>query len=159
MTGTRSDRLAKVVGTSVFIGHFPIFPGTVGSLPGILIYVLLSLKVEAFRGFGIAWLILLAAILLGGSLAAHRCEELYGNDDKKIVIDEVWGMLIALQALPLAVKWIVAAFFLFRFFDIVKPPPARKVERVGGGVAIMLDDGVAGIYTAFILYILKIAFG
>lgn len=158
MTGTLTDKLAKFVGTSIFVGQFPIFPGTVGSLPGLIIYVVLSLNVGSFSSFGTSWVVLLGALLVGGSVAAHRCEQIYGNDDKRIVIDEVWGMLVALQGVPVETKWIAAAFFLFRFFDIVKPPPARRCERLGGGIAIMLDDGIAGFYTALILYLSRLVF-
>jgi len=159
LSESRVDRLAKIVGTSVFIGYFPIFPGTVGSLPGLIIYIVLSLKFAAFNGLGIAWSVLLGAIFVGGAIAADRCERIYGNDDKRIVIDEVWGMLVALQGVPLQAKWLIIGFLMFRFFDVVKPYPARKAERLGGGIAIMLDDGIAGAYSAVIVCLLRLLAG
>jgi len=158
LTRSPIDRLATAVGTSIFIGYFPIFPGTVGSLPGLVIYVLLS-RVEIFSGFGLPWLVLLGVVFAGGAVSAHRCEKIFGNDDKRIVIDEVWGMMIALQGVPVEARWLLSSFLLFRFFDIIKPYPARRAERLGGGAAIMLDDGIAGFYTAVIIYVLRLFTG
>ena len=101
----------------------------------------------------IACLLIAAVVVtLVGTWAASRVESLHGTKDPhKVVIDEVAGQLIALIAIPLqAETWwtIVLAFLLFRFFDIVKPYPARNFENLHGGLGIMADDVVAGIYAA-----------
>ena len=156
MTRTLTDRVAAATGTGAYSGYFPIFPGTAGSVAGIVLYLILVAAGVLSQGLSLGWVATLAGIFAVGVPAAHRCESMYGPDDKRIVIDEVWGMLIALFLLPVSWKWILAAFVLFRFFDVVKPFPGRHVERMGGGLAIMLDDGIAGVYTAAILHVARV---
>jgi phosphatidylglycerophosphatase A len=100
-----------------------------------------------------AQLVLITLITLVGIWAASRTEKLLGRKDPgKVVIDEVAGQLIAL--LPLVPRhdpgWmsILAAFLLFRLFDIIKPYPARRLEGLESGLGIMADDIVAGAYAA-----------
>ena len=159
MRRSLADRLAAVVGTGLYSGYFPVFPGTVGSAAGVVLYLILIKSGALTEGSPGGWVITLAALFAVGVPAAHRCEKLYGHDAKPIVIDEVWGMLISLALLPVTWKWILAAFVLFRFFDVVKPYPARRAERVGGGLGIMLDDGVAGLYTLVVLHVAKSLLG
>jgi phosphatidylglycerophosphatase A len=151
------------------VGYLPLAPGTWGSLVGIGIYFLLQSITYRFIGWAVransvifvspwslflaAELILITVITLVGIWAATRTEKLSGRKDPgKVVIDEVAGQLIAL--LPIVPRldpgWssIVAAFVLFRFFDIVKPYPARRFERLESGLGIMSDDIVAGAYAA-----------
>ena len=78
-------------------------------------------------------------------------ERYWGKDPSKVVIDEVSGMAIGLLLLPVNVKYLFAAFILFRFFDIVKPLYIRKIEALPRGWGIMLDDVAAGIYTNVLL--------
>ena len=102
------------------------------------------------------WLAVLLVVFAVGVAASRRCEMIWGNDDKKIVVDEIWGMMISLFLVPVSVLFIVAGFFVFRFLDIVKPPPARRLEGVEGGWGVMLDDGMSGVYTCLILQVLKL---
>jgi phosphatidylglycerophosphatase A len=155
LKGSFADRLATAIGTGLYSGYFPIFPGTAGSVAGILLYlILVGLGVLA-EAHSAAWIVVLGLLFAGGVASAHRCEALFGHDNKRIVIDEIWGMVIALYALPFSWKWMLAAFVVFRLFDIVKPFPAGRAEKIGGGLAIMLDDGVAGAYTAAALHIFR----
>src|SRR6185436_6394840 len=92
-------------------------------------------------------------ITLAGIWAASRTEKLSGKKDPgKVVIDEVAGQFIALMPVPfmLGAAWwsTILAFVLFRFFDIVKPYPARRLESLEAGLGIMADDIVAGVYAA-----------
>jgi phosphatidylglycerophosphatase A len=151
-----AERLAVVIGTGFGSGYFPIFPGTVGSVVGIGVYLVLLWLGVLSDAFGLGWPITLGVIFLVGVPSARRCEAMFGDDSKRIVIDEVWGMLIAVLLLPATWKWVLAAFVLFRFFDVVKPFPARRFERVGGGYGVMLDDGVAGAYANVVLQGLRI---
>ena len=164
---TASDYLAIALATSG-VGYIPIAPGTFGSLVGIGLWVglrgmfLAVLWPAAARNnlnlvhisYALIACLLIAAVVvtLVGTWAASRVERLQGTKDPhKVVIDEVAGQLIALIAIPLqAETWwtIVLAFLLFRFFDIVKPYPARNFENLHGGLGIMADDVVAGIYAA-----------
>jgi phosphatidylglycerophosphatase A len=102
------------------------------------------------------WLVTIALVFAAGVPCARRCEALFGPDNKRIVIDEVWGMLIAVFLLPPTWVWVSAAFVLFRFFDVVKPFPARRVEHVGGGFGVMLDDGIAAVYANAVLHGLRV---
>lgn len=161
------DYLALAIATCG-VGYIPLAPGTFGSLVGVGLWVLLRslffsfLSLMAGRSdlnllhitYSLVALELTVAILvaMAGTWAASRVEKLHGvKDPGKVVIDEVAGQLIALAAVPLVVgSWwtIVAAFLLFRFFDIVKPYPARRLESLHGGLGIMADDVVAGAYAA-----------
>jgi phosphatidylglycerophosphatase A len=154
------------------VGYLPLAPGTWGSLVGIGLYLLVrgvSMKlffgVAAERNFNllnvyygvIAFeLVVVFAVALAGTWAASRTEKLSAKKDpSKVVVDEVVGQFIALMPVPfvLGAAWWAAilAFILFRFFDIVKPYPARKLESLHGGLGIMADDVVAGVYAAIVV--------
>lgn len=162
------DYLALAIATCG-VGYLPLAPGTWGSLLGVGLYLgLQSLIVPFVQAFArpnsvrfiSTWSLFLAAelalitlITLVGIWAASRTEKLAGRKDPgKVVIDEVAGQLIAL--LPIVPRldpgWmsIIAAFLLFRLFDIVKPYPARRFEKLESGLGIMSDDIVAGAYAA-----------
>lgn len=149
-----SDYLALAIATCG-VGYLPLAPGTWGSLVGVGIYlVLLSfLRFSPWAVFIAVELVLITAITLVGFWAGSRTEKLLGRKDPgKVVIDEVAGQLIAL--LPIVPGFdpgwvsIIAAFLLFRFFDIIKPYPARRLEKLESGLGIMCDDLVAGAYAA-----------
>ncbi len=99
------------------------------------------------------WLLLLITIVitLTGVYAGNKVEPLWGKDSYRVVIDEVAGMLVTLLFLPHVALLLLAGFILFRFFDIVKPLFIRRVENMPGGIGVMLDDVLAGIYANIIL--------
>jgi phosphatidylglycerophosphatase A len=136
------------IATLGFIGRLPFAPGTFGSLAAMVFFVLLKppFSVQAF---------LLIAITLVGTIASHHTEKLLEEKDSRhIVIDEFAGYTLSILSLPSAISYFVAAFLLFRFFDILKPPPIRWIERIlPGGIAIMADDLMAGIYANAVLQI------
>jgi phosphatidylglycerophosphatase A len=151
------DYLALAIATCG-VGYLPLIPGTFGSLLGVAIFLALT-RVAA------GTMLLVVAILaftFAGIWAGTRTEEISGRKDPgKIVVDEVAGQLIAL--LPLAfVKWsitmVMVSFILFRFFDIVKPYPANRLQELKGGVGVMCDDLVAGAYAAIIVWIITARF-
>ena len=127
-----------------FLGCSPVAPGTAGTLGGVLIAFLLRDQ-QLFP----VWVLLVCAALYAATAPLGRWAERYaGKKDPGIfVMDEVIGYLITVIWLrgpsPLA---LAVAFFVFRFFDIVKPPPARAMERIPGGHGILLDDVVAGVW-------------
>jgi phosphatidylglycerophosphatase A len=86
------------------------------------------------------------AIALGIPAATRVARESGINDPSFVVIDEVAGQMIALIAAPVRWKTLLAGFILFRAFDIMKPPPLRRLEKIPGGRGIMLDDVGAGLY-------------
>jgi phosphatidylglycerophosphatase A len=152
---TVARRLAQAFGTGFYSGYFPIAPGTVGSAVGVVIYAVLVrlgvLSPSSLTG----WFAVTSVVLGLGWASAWHLERRYGPDDKRIVVDEVWGMLLAIAFLPASPRYVAGGFLLFRFFDIVKPFPARRAERVGKGLGVMLDDGVAGIYANLVLVVVR----
>ncbi len=143
--------LARLVGTFFYLGYVPKGPGTAGSLGALaLAWWLHTYEGVPAAGFAVYALLLLAP----ASWAAGRVAEDIGKKDPQIVvIDEVVGQWIALAgASTLNWKSWLGAFLLFRAFDIWKPPPVRQLERVAGGAGIVLDDVMAGIYAALVLY-------
>jgi phosphatidylglycerophosphatase A len=139
------------------VGFIPLAPGTWGSLVGVGIYLLLRTKpLSGLLGFEFTLVLTIQIITLLGIWAASRTERMTGRKDPgKVVVDEVAGQLVSLipTLMPIlsAPIWIMVSFILFRFFDIVKPYPARDMERLHGGLGIMCDDWVAGIYAATVL--------
>lgn len=155
------DLLAVAVATGLGIGFIPFAPGTFGSLLGVAIcYGLLNLF--KFTPEALLQSMLVAVVLSAvfGVWAASRAERVFGRKDAgQIVIDEVCGQLIAFVFLAPALgriggEWraaLIIGFLLFRFFDIVKPYPIRRLESLGSGLGVMADDVLAGIYAALAL--------
>ena len=92
-------------------------------------------------------IIITIVITLAGVWSSSIVETIWGKDPSKVVIDEVAGMCVALLFLPVSVKYLLSAFILFRFFDIVKPLYIKRLERLPKGWGIMFDDVLAGTYT------------
>ena len=134
-------QLGVALGTVGGAGFFPIAPGTVGSAVGILVYL-------ATRHW--AWpaqLGLLVAITIVGIWAADvTAKALNREDPGPVVIDEVAGQLVTLFMTGAGLYGAIIGFFVFRIFDIIKPWPARQLEDLPGGVGIMADDLMAGVY-------------
>jgi len=124
------------------VGFVPIAPGTFGSAVGLAVYAAVSVTnrwaVEA---------LVLAVILAVGIWAADHVEREMGKDPGAEVIDEVAGMLVTLAFLDVSVTGALVGFFIFRALDVIKPPPARRLEDLHGGPGIMFDDVMAGIYS------------
>jgi phosphatidylglycerophosphatase A len=136
--------LALLIGTFFYTGLSPVSSGTVGSLAAAAIYYFLP----AFQNLVIlviGIMVVLAAGIWSGGVVERALKV---QDPGIVVIDEVLGQWIALLTIQYAgnLKYTIAAFLFFRFFDIIKAPPARYFEKMHGGTGIMLDDAVAGIY-------------
>ena len=151
-----TDYLALSIATCG-VGYLPLAPGTFGSLVGVGIFLLLA---RALSGNALVVVVLVAivAVTCAGTWAATRTEQLSGRKDPgKVVVDEVAGQFIALFPLTLFARWstvaVIVSFILFRFFDIVKPYPANRLQELNGGAGVMLDDLVAGVYGAIIVSI------
>ena len=99
-------------------------------------------------------IVLGAALLSIGAISANVVEKIWGRDPGKINIDEIAGMVIALAGLPKTIWLWLTAFIIFRLLDIFKPFPIRSTERLPGGIGIMADDIMAGIYTNLICWFL-----
>ncbi|ABB30441.1 phosphatidylglycerophosphatase A [Geobacter metallireducens RCH3] len=131
-------------------GFFPVASGTVGTLGAIPLYLVLARLP--------LWLYLLTLVpfFFLASWVSGAAEREFGEKDSgKIVIDEVIGFLITMAGAPVHWRSIVIGFLLFRFFDIVKVPPARYFDRqVKNGYGVVLDDVVAGIYACVVLHVI-----
>jgi len=167
----RLSLLTNLVATGFFSGYVPWASGTAGSMVGVLLYLIPGAENPP---------VLLVLIVLGfaaGVFTSGRVAAVEGNrlsataratkelfqpgahevpDPSIVVIDEIVGMWIALFMVPHAVIGIGSAFVFFRIFDIVKPPPARQLERLPRGWGIMLDDVVAGMYANILTQLLSI---
>lgn len=131
-------------------GLAPVAPGTFGTLMAIPLYLLLM----QFSP-GVYLLILLLTFLLGIAICGVSAAKLGVHDHPGIVWDEFVGYWLTMFMAPAGWLWIVVGFVLFRFFDILKPWPIRSIDqRVSGGLGIMLDDVLAGIYSLIILQLL-----
>lgn len=135
-------RLAVFIATFAYSGYFPVAPGTVGSAVGLLVYLLVWWSESA-----LVEVALIAALFGLGVWAGTAAERYFGGiDPGPIVIDEVVGMLITLAFIPVGLSGAVAGFILFRVFDVIKPYPAGRLERLHGGLGVMADDAMAAVY-------------
>lgn len=147
--------LARLISTGIGIGYSPLAPGTMGALAIAILY---------WFAPTFTWPALLLIILLLTALGIPcatiterevklRLGEARGQDPSIVIIDEIIGMLVALIAIPKTPRFLLLSFLLFRFFDIVKPFPIRKIEKLPAGWGIVLDDVMAGIYANLLLQV------
>lgn len=167
------DYLALAIATCG-VGYLPLAPGTWGSALAVGFYLWLHRQWfphndlpegGSVRTFMLVQVVLVLTITVIGTWAATQTERISGRKDPgKVVVDEVAGQLIALMAVPTGV-WIgfpvpvLVAFILFRIFDIVKPYPARRLEGIPGGLGIMADDLVAGLYAYLGVILIRVISG
>jgi phosphatidylglycerophosphatase A len=141
--------LASVFGA----GYAPVASGTVGSFVTVVAVWLLPLTPLRIA-------VALVVVTLVGIWAGSRVERLLGKKDPGvIVIDEVAGMLLSVILLPRTIPVLVTAFLLFRLFDIWKPFPARESQALTGGMGVMVDDLVAGVYALVLVLGARAFFG
>jgi len=152
---TARDRALLAVATGLGSGYAPVAPGTAGTLVGlVLAWALSGLPLWGY-------LAATAAVSALGVVASARAEALLGRKDPgAIVIDEIAGILVTLIGVPATGPLLVAGFFLFRAFDILKPFPCRWAERrLPGGLGVMADDLMAGVYACLVLHLLHLTLG
>jgi phosphatidylglycerophosphatase A len=135
-------------------GLAPKAPGTFGTLVAVPIYLLMQdLPMLVYLG------LVLAGSLLGIWVCGQTSKDLGVHDHGGIVWDEIIGYLLTMALAPAGWVWIVIGFLLFRFFDILKPWPIRWFDQqVAGGLGIMLDDLLAGVYAALVMLLLERGF-
>ncbi len=145
------DKLIMAIASGCYTGYLPIAPGTWGTLVAFPLHLLL-IRLSQGGYYASLGLIFGVAVLTAGS-----AEKILDRGDPGIVvIDEIIGMLIGLIGAPIKALPLIMAFFLFRFFDIVKPFPASWADaHLHGGLGIVLDDVIAGIYTLLVMQMLK----
>ena len=148
--------------TAFYSGYSPVAPGTAGTLVAMAIYILENLVFAGTDPFALnifnlvfVLIIIYPCIKLGDS-----AEIFYkSKDPQHVVLDEVLGYWIGILFIPFSFSSAIAAFVLFRIFDIIKPFPARSLESLTGGLGIMIDDIIAGLYTLACMHIILYYFG
>lgn len=138
----------KMISSGLYLGYSPIAPGTAGSILGVLIYLQL-------REFPTIYILVVMLLFAVGFLLCGRAERIFGKKDSpRIVIDEIASMSLIYLFIKPTWLMVIAGFLFFRIFDIIKPPPARKVEALAGSAGVMLDDLIAAVYTIIALAII-----
>jgi phosphatidylglycerophosphatase A len=147
------DRLAFALASVFGAGYAPVASGTVGSFVTVVAIWLLPLT-------PLRILLALVVVTLIGIWSGSRVERVLGKKDPGvIVIDEVAGMLLSVILLPPTIPVLVTAFLLFRLFDIWKPFPARESQALTGGMGVMVDDLIAGLYALVLVLGARALFG
>ncbi|MFH1504607.1 MAG: phosphatidylglycerophosphatase A [Candidatus Omnitrophota bacterium] len=149
MTKTIKDKIVLTITTLFGVGYTPLCPGTASCVVAVLLFLLIK---SPFNFFIFTVVSVIIAYALSG-----RAEKIFKiKDCKKIVIDDFSGMLITYLFIPKRIEFIICGFFLFRMLDMIKIPPANKIENLGGSKGIVGDDVAAGIYANLILQIVRI---
>lgn len=143
----------RLLATGLGLGYAPIAPGTAGSLLAFPLWLWLGgIAMPVWLQAG--WTLLLIAV---GLLACAEGERAWGHDPGRVVIDEVAGQWVTLLiARPLGIWGLLAAFLLFRLFDIWKPGPVDKLQRLPGAWGVMMDDLLAGVFAGVLLIGLRL---
>ena len=152
----------KFLATGFFAGYSPFAPGTMGAIVATLMWILSSY----FIGLSTLYIITLWCCVLFTLCSIqpiNRLEDIWGEDPSRVVVDEMVGVWICLLAVPFNVEafsnqyWIYVcmALALFRLFDIWKPLGVRKMESLGGGWGVMMDDILAGCYGAIVMMTIR----
>ena len=152
-------RLVKSVVTFFFIGNAKIAPGSIASVATVLLFYFFAAHLDIFLFI----LIISAIIILSFVAVSSYTAELFEKDKSEIVIDEVIGQSIALLPLLIFIETNPPEFFMclisllfFRFFDIVKPYPINKIDKMNNTFGVIFDDIIAGIFSAFLLTLILI---
>ena len=148
-------RIVLALSSALGLGYLPKAPGTWGTLLAIPIWwALRSLSTLHFAVVALAFCFVSVVI-------SELAERIYGKHDvQKIVIDEVAGLLVTAIGVPCRWQQVLAAFLLFRLFDMTKPGPIRTLDqRVSGGLGVVLDDVAAGLLACGLLHATRFAFG
>jgi phosphatidylglycerophosphatase A len=146
------NRFILLLATGFGVGNSPVAPGTMGTFLSIPIYLFLSQIPSPLYE-----LTLLTFFFLS-SWISEQAQKYWGKkDDQRIVIDEMMGFLITMLWVPRTTLFIIMGFFLFRFFDIFKPFPIRRLEaKCSGGFGVVLDDVIAGVYANISLHLIHL---
>jgi phosphatidylglycerophosphatase A len=147
--------VARFIATGAYTGYSPLVPGTVGTLPAILL-------APGFAGLhGISPLLYTAALIASVAIAIWAAGEVTvqerSSDPQIIVVDEVVGYLLGMAFVPVTGWTLFVAFVAFRVFDVIKPFPGRRLEHLPGGLGVVADDLWAGVLTNAVVRALLLA--
>ena len=140
------QRLALILATGFGAGYSPFAPGTAGSAVGLLF--VWGMSTLGLTGQLVAVLVVTVVSMIAADIVATSMGL---KDPGLIVADEIAGMMVTMIAIPLSLKSLLLGFILFRVMDVVKPPPARQFEHFKGGIGIVADDLMAGVYAQLVL--------
>jgi len=140
--------IEKIIGSGLFTGYFPYASGTVGSLAAVLIYLIPGFENPTVM------LLFISFFTAIGIPVSTKFENIYGKDPAQCTIDEFVGTWISLLFVPKRAIYILLAFIIWRLFDIIKPFPARQIESIKGGIGIMFDDIISGLYALIIIHMI-----
>ncbi len=144
--------LKRLLGSGFYTGYIPFAPGTFGSFAAVLFFLI--------PGFGNIYVNLPIIIMtfFAGIQLGNYFEVIYGKDPKQFTLDEFVGTWITFLFVPQNSIQFLVGFSIWRFLDIVKPYPANKLESLKGGLGIMIDDVVSGLYSLVIMIIFNFIF-
>jgi phosphatidylglycerophosphatase A len=152
LASSAMNHLATIIGTFAYCGFFPVAPATFASLVFALMYIAVP------GGEVMAHPLVAASTLVVSVPVSSWLERRRGHDARCIVIDEIVGMQVVLVAASPTTAGVVLAFFLFRFFDIVKFFPAGRSQRLPRGYGVVADDVIAGLQARAVLMLLALLF-
>jgi len=135
----------KILGSGFYTGFTKNATGTIASLLALLLFLIPGFENPTLM------ITLISFFIIIGVDIARKFEKVYGNDPKEFTLDEIIGTWISFLFIPKKIWYLLMAFFLWRFMDIVKPFPIRKLELLKNGWGVILDDVLAGIYTFLIV--------
>lgn len=141
-------KLTEIIASCFYIGYIPGAPGTYGSLFALLLISQFEILTNIFS--------IILFILIGLVFSTLMEKQSKKRDDQRIIIDEFAGMLITFYLVPINFLYLVLGFVLFRLYDIFKPYPIKKLQKLPAGWGIMVDDILAGLYARIVLYIIII---
>jgi phosphatidylglycerophosphatase A len=143
--------VVKLIGSFGYTGYFPIVPATFCSFVFVLIYMFVP------GGEVVAHPIVCVITLAVSIPVSTRMEKFYGNDPSCVVIDEVVGMqVILVGASGVGIWGGLLAFFVFRVFDVLKPFPVNRSQKLPGGWGVVIDDFLAGVYSRIVMVLLSL---
>lgn len=143
-------KLQKLIATVCGIGYVGKGNGTIAAAVCCILWILIPASYFTIY----KQVLLIIAISVLGVWSGNAVDAIWGKDSNKVVIDEVAGMMVTLLFIPVQLKFILAGFVLFRFFDIVKPLLIKKMELLPKGWGVMADDLLAGLYANLLLEII-----
>lgn len=157
-TSQLNDRVKAALSSGLWFGYSPIIPGTVGTLPAVGVFVVISLVCAPFFQFVLTSCLFVLSCVLSIALGSWAEKYWKRKDPRQFVLDEIASFFLTVMLFRVpspvdkvfwaAVFW---AFIMTRVFDIIKPPPARSLEYLPGGWGILLDDLTASVYAACVL--------
>jgi phosphatidylglycerophosphatase A len=152
LSETKINFFEKLVGSGFYTGFIPYASGTFGSIVALVIYWI--------PDFENPMIIFSAIIVFGlyGIYVGTKFEKEYGKDPRECTIDEMVGQWISLLLVPKTIIVSLLVFFIWRLFDIIKPFPARNLEKLKGGLGIMIDDVISSFYSLILIHFILIIF-